>query len=389
MKKTDLSSLLQRVKWLVLYFARVLYMLSLLGLTVLLVDCGEEAPEGLSPEATKPLLSSAPLLSAENHSYGGWGERADCLECHKPSTIMGHGKLVRKCADCHGRNGVGGAVDTCETCHGQPPDTGNHISHVKEQEPSCEKCHFDNFHANGVPDLNFPGGGKFSEGTCTTKCHKSVKWGESGCSPCHGNPPDTGNHSFHVKEQRLSCEECHSDNIHVNDVLDLNFLGDGDFNEGTCTTKCHKSVRWGESGCSFCHENPPDTGEHKLHVEEKRLDCDSCHRDREHDRDTESGEIDVGGVEYKLLDGGCASTCHEKKKWGCKSCHGYPPDTGKHKDMRDFGCNTCHKDHNHSYKAAMKPSDFSNVEVKLEIMGSYEEATKTCKNVGCHEDRRW
>jgi hypothetical protein len=435
---------------------RGLVILPLLVLTVYLVGCGEESPRELLPdESLKPLLSSAPLLSKENHPHG-W-EKGDCLECHKPSTITGHGKLERKCADCHGRNGVGGAVDTCETCHGYPPDTGNHTSHVKERKPSCDGCHADNLHANGVLNINFPKGGEFKDGTCSVACHKSLKWGESGCTLCHGNPPETGNHISHVKEQKLSCQECHTDNIHVNGVLevkfskggrfsdksctvachkslkwgesgctlchgnppetgnhishvkeqklscqechtdnihmngvsDVNFLKGGQFSDGTCTVVCHKSVKWGESGCTLCHGNPPDTGKHRLHVEERGLDCDSCHMNRKHDDDVKSGEIDVGGVEYEPLDGNCTSTCHERKRWDCKSCHGYPPNTGKHKKHKVFGCNICHKDHLHSYKAAVSPTDLSNVEVKLEIMGSYEKPTKTCKTVGCHEDKKW
>lgn len=374
-----------RLDWIVKFTT----LFSLLSLLVVLVSCSEENPQELVPdESLKPLLASAPLLIKENHPHG-W-EKENCLECHKPLTITGHGKIERKCTDCHGRNGVGGVVDTCETCHGYPPDTGDHISHVKEGQLSCEKCHADYLHANSVLNLNLPEGGEFSQGTCTTKCHKSVEWGESGCSSCHGNPPNTGNHGFHVKESEFSCEECHADNIHINDVVDLNFAKGGEYSDETCSSiACHGSVKWGGSGCSLCHGNPPDTEEHRLHVEESGLDCDSCHQNKEHDRDTKSGEIDIGGVEYELLDGSCTPVCHEEEKWNCESCHGYPPDTGQHGGHESFDCNICHNEHDHSYKAATEPSDFSLVEIKFEIMGSYEKADKTCKTVGCHEDREW
>ncbi|MCD6506312.1 hypothetical protein J7M22_06765 [Candidatus Poribacteria bacterium] len=43
---------------------------------------------------------------------------------------------------------------------------------------------------------------------------------------------------------------------------------------------------------------PSNTGKHRFHVEKEKLNCDSCHKGRQHDEDVHSGTIDIGGVEY-------------------------------------------------------------------------------------------
>ena len=34
------------------------------------------------------------------------------------------------------------------------------------------------------------------------------------CNTCHGNPPHTGAHRFHVEEKQLACWNCHSASMH-------------------------------------------------------------------------------------------------------------------------------------------------------------------------------
>lgn len=123
------------------------------------------------------------------------------------------------------------------------------------------------------------------------------------------------------------------------------------------------------------------------------FNCTQCHKGNQHDLDVNSGVIEIGGVDYEQFTGGCKTDCHSKEEsWDCTSCHGYPPETGQHKihtDLSQFGCRICHKDHKHTYKAATAPKDSQDVTVSFTIKGDWKKTTKTCENIGCHENEKW
>lgn len=314
---------------------------------------------------------------------------------------------------------------TCSDCHGNPPDTATHLLHVKEHKNKCEDCH-----KNAPHDLDNKsghievGGVEYNAitGDCVSSCHEKtlppvakpgepLKWA---CDICHGYPPQSGNHVFHSKVEyadiadapktKISCEECHSEHQHsykaaitpkeFTDIL-VKFARGGAFDvkTGLCRNiACHEQLVWGSS-CNECHENPPSTGWHIEHIKPD-VNCDSCHKDRQHDLDKERGTIDIGGIKYDKFTGSCGiSTCHEKEElWKCTSCHGNPPSSGQHEihsSELKFGCNSCHNKHEHSYKALTAQVEPRDVTVSFTIRGKWEEKTKTCRNAGCHGDRRW
>ena len=110
----------------------------------------------------------------------------------------------------------------------------------------------------------------------------------------------------------------------------------------------------------------------------------------------ESGAIDIGGIKYDKFTGSCGvSTCHEKEElWKCTSCHGNPPKSGQHEvhsvELK-FGCNSCHNKHEHSYKAITITGQVETTDatVNFTIRGNWDKNTSTCKNAGCHGDRKW
>jgi predicted CxxxxCH...CXXCH cytochrome family protein len=100
-------------------------------------------------------------------------------------------------------------------------------------------------------------------GTCTTYCHGATManptppaWngGELGCTGCHGNPPLTGQHDYHVNQMGYWCADCHTNSVtypppyigvkHLNGKVDVDFysayLPASKYSGGTCSTvTCH------------------------------------------------------------------------------------------------------------------------------------------------------
>ena len=289
-------------------------------------------------------IESAPLLSQENHPHG-W-QKADCTRCHRPPAPV----EVNVCSDCHGQNGVNNQVDTCRSCHKVQsefgaPSTGSHLAHVLKgpKDQDCTQCHpgrqNSKVHANGMVNVVFAGGGKFTPTTLASGT-------ESGCSG----------------------------------------------------VACHETRPWESGSCSSCHGNPPDTGVHTVHLNQPNLTCRDCHAGNQHDNDKNSGSIEIGGIKYNTITGDCTSTCHENKalKWGCNSCHEYPPKDGNNDGtVHNFSCDQCHSDHSHSYVAAIRPLDFRDAKASFARGGTYHDSTNdgtpngTCSGVGCHEERVW
>ena len=286
--------------------------------------------------------------------------------------------------------------ESCTTCHANPPKTGSHVLHVQNEKISCQSCHKDSKHKTGSIEL---GGIQYNanNGDCTSSCHTKRSWGS--CTDCHAYPPSTGNH----KDHNLGCEQCHANHQHSDKAalspkdfsgVKVSFAsgvtGSFDSNSQGCSNvSCHTDLRtWGEN-CSACHASPPKTGYHSLHVQTQKLSCQSCHKGNQHDPDVQSGSIELGGIQYNSITGDCTSNCHGKQKWTCIDCHAYPPVTGNHKD-HNLACDQCHSNHQHSYKSAMSPKDFSGVKVGFAsgVTGSFDSKSQGCSNVSCHTDLR-
>ena len=204
---------------------------------------------------------------------------------------------------------------------------------------------------------------------------------------------------------------------------------------GTCSelVGCHESRIWG-SNCTDCHGNPPNTSTHVLHLKQQDITCQSCHKNNVHKSRSfregykTDGVIEVGGIEYDATTGNCVSACHNPRllpftpvKWDCVNCHGYPPASGAHlshnapsgkimdwplvkdttslfsrlyqstSDAKQPGvpCVQCHADHQHSYRAAVTPRDFSSIQVSFSQGGNFNPKDGLCSNIICHEPRKW
>ncbi|MFQ6043263.1 MAG: hypothetical protein ACE5PV_20620 [Candidatus Poribacteria bacterium] len=360
---------------------------------------------------------------------------------------------------CNGLNGcheerIWG--ENCADCHGKPPRTSAHVLHLKQEDITCQSCHKNNVHKSLSLQVGYQteglievGGIKYdaTTGKCVSNCHKPLKWD---CVDCHGYPPVSGAHNFHnapsgkimnwppvedtkslssrlyqlifdAKQPGVPCVQCHAGHQHSYKSavapmdftsIQVSFSQGGNYNpeDGLCSNiACHEPLKW-QSRCSDCHGVPPDTGLHKVHLQRPGVNCDICHKKRQHDLDDKSGTIDIGGITYDKFTGRCVSSCHENRNselltkgeesWGCTSCHGNPPDTGQHlvhstgrhitsKGKINLGCHTCHADHKHSYKAATTPNDYNDATVKFSIRGNWDKSKKVCSNVGCHDDRNW
>ncbi|MFC1592346.1 CxxxxCH/CxxCH domain-containing protein, partial [Thermodesulfobacteriota bacterium] len=104
----------------------------------------------------------------------------------------------------------GGPSLDCDSCHGNPPSTGNHLSHLDNTGHGstitfeCTTCHALDSHGNYSIDVlgsqgythgGTPGNGF---GMCATACHTGAIWGGTTlyCIDCHGSnegePPPPG-----------------------------------------------------------------------------------------------------------------------------------------------------------------------------------------------------
>ena len=359
------------------------------------LDCHGYPPDTGNHAASAHAVSCGECHNDHDHSYKAATRPLDFSES-KVSFAQGgnyeSGDNVCSGISCHGDDRVWGA--SCTDCHSDPPETGVHILHVQEQNLKCQDCHSDNQHDLDNDSGSIELGGieyDSATGNCVSTCHAQQEWG---CTDCHSFPPDTGNHLAHNE----SCEQCHQGHDHSykaavqpNDFTDTQVSiahgGQFDSSDGSCSgIPCHESRTWG-ANCAACHGNPPETSAHVLHVKDQNLKCQDCHADNQHDLDNNSGSIELGGIEYDSATGNCASTCHIDRKWSCTDCHGYPPNTGNHSD-HESDCTQCHQNHQHSYKAAVQPSDFTDTQVSIAHGGQFDPGDETCSGISCHGDAR-
>ncbi len=125
------------------------------------------------------------------------------------------------CLFCHAHaEGFGLSAAACGSCHGNPPDTGNHEIHFESAnyhtgrtfEWDCDTCHANNTHLDNNVDVGrgYTMGGDPDNGygTCTSACHTGAVWGGGSlyCNDCHG--PNS------------NCSECHPGMPTVNTLPD-------------------------------------------------------------------------------------------------------------------------------------------------------------------------
>ncbi len=248
------------------------------------------------------------------HGYAADSAIASCTQCHGATYGGGTyaGRTAASCDLCHASDWR----TNCTFCHGTrtspynpaadlpkaaPPQgvygemlttdsaVGAHQKHVfgggaggLSDGVECSECHTvpsDFTHPDGTAKVSFGAlatqGGlnpSFAAGTCTsTYCHGTTlnggtkttpSWtGSVACGDCHANPPLTGRHDYHVRQQGYACSRCHADvaagsgvadsalarSLHVNGQKDVSFSSGGTWDPAakTCSgVGCHGSRSW-------------------------------------------------------------------------------------------------------------------------------------------------
>jgi predicted CxxxxCH...CXXCH cytochrome family protein len=246
--------------------------------------------------------------SCHGASYDG-GAGPSCNACHASAGWTG---WTSNCSFCHGTKSAltqAGYDVTAHPTWAAPPDavaqrldpahapvpdrTGAHQAHLTGKGStsgnayvtvalSCATCHVvpaDLTHAGGTgrapvalvasgalaTNLGGTALGSYDQaaGTCTTYCHGSTLGGtvsppawagaELGCTGCHGNPPASGQHAFHVTTRGFGCSTCHTGTVDASNVAGPNHLdgkkdvvffapGFADWNGAGCTAQCHTTI---------------------------------------------------------------------------------------------------------------------------------------------------
>jgi predicted CxxxxCH...CXXCH cytochrome family protein len=240
-----------------------------------------------------------------------------CTNCH--GADFAGGKAGVSCTQCHAQGPT-----ACDTCHGQPPETGAHKAHILGavgKKLDCSDCHVKpaRFDAPGhltTPDgkpkdqatLTFgaqasqAGPGRtappsFSGGTCSNVyCHGGAfkdanasgtqpSWngGSAQCGSCHGLPPASHDPSSNV------CSNCHQLTAKQGQIIaNPAFHADGVVqvgdNSGTCSA-CHGSPQSPAPPRDLSGNTSPSAlgvGAHQAHLSGAQeisapIACSACH----------------------------------------------------------------------------------------------------------------
>lgn len=212
---------------------------------------------GTHNNQTVDALSSphaAGFATPSAHGYAAEAAIGSCTSCH--------GTEYQSCTPCHADAGFADWRTNCTFCHGTQtqnytgadlasaappegvqgqtlttqPEVGAHQKHllgggVLSDGIACGECHLvpsDLSHLNGTAAVSFgtlarqgTPGADYAGGQCASVyCHGATlnggsdttpTWvGSVACGQCHGNPPLTGKHDFHVNGEGYGCAVCHN-----------------------------------------------------------------------------------------------------------------------------------------------------------------------------------
>jgi predicted CxxxxCH...CXXCH cytochrome family protein len=255
---------------------------------------GYATPTAHGPDA---IAGIATCQSCHGTDFGG-DVGPSCNDCHDDYGWSATA-LTTNCAFCHGTKDVTtkptfdfasapALAAPPEAVDGDPsnPSIGAHQAHLLGESYSsgfaCAECHTVPADLDHIADgeagaeivfgpLASAGGvtPSYDTGNCTTYCHGETLLGGTAatpswtattlaCNACHGQPPDTSLHEFHVISEGAACDDCHIGYFagtgvnlayHVNAVKDVVFLKAGGAPGETYT----HSTGWGD--CTGCHTN--------------------------------------------------------------------------------------------------------------------------------------
>ncbi|MBP9205768.1 MAG: hypothetical protein KBG28_17475 [Kofleriaceae bacterium] len=283
--------------------------------------------------------------------------------------------------------------------------------------------------------------GTWSGATCTVGCHGSAAWGgtsptptwtqvdgtQAQCGSCHGAPPPP---PHPAGPAAMNCATCHptmEENSlrfrdparHIDGTVDFVDAGA----TGGCTT-CHGGATSSAPPVDLAGNTAPTArgvGAHQAHLMTStwrhEIVCSSCHvvpstNDAPGHRDGDN----VAEVRFDTLNPqgtyaptSCATLyCHGNGRgnngsasWitpgalDCTSCHavdgnGMSGDHDEHVDEENLPCTACH--------ASVAGAGLTIINATLHVngvrevqmaRGTYNPATRTCTNTGCHGSERW
>ncbi len=242
-----------------------------------------------------------------------WDNSSDAcsnIDCHggAPSSISWYGDTAG-CTECH----TGGSTIDPVSTNGEK-ESGKHISHVQDQNISCNSCHNDYMsnamHINGIygraeknPVVIFDASNPWAQWdnentSCSLMdCHGTLDWYSTGsysCLSCHApgttydpltinGSGNSGKHIKHAGSLNYDCEKCHKNYgdapEHRNGLLDTGdpsvmmtffdstnpagqWIGDTGEGKGMCSSlACHGTsvpewygtASWSLPSCDTCH----------------------------------------------------------------------------------------------------------------------------------------
>ncbi len=234
-----------------------------------------------------PFAGGCATAACHGTDLAGGRSGVACAHCHDGGAHDGYVVAAMSCVLCHGGadNQTGAPpVDTHGVSLTSSVTVGAHTSHVEASHGlslpiDCSSCHVkpasvaDPGHIDGPTATvvlstagtyigtptwnrnaatcassychgNFPGGNLYNQPTWTT-----VNGTQATCGSCHGIPPLTGQHDFHVRTKGYSCNACHpvqdsaasvDPATHVNGAKDvINPITGWNPAAKTCNAACH------------------------------------------------------------------------------------------------------------------------------------------------------
>ncbi|HTU00534.1 MAG TPA: hypothetical protein VMG58_01910 [Candidatus Sulfotelmatobacter sp.] len=143
----------------------------------------------------------------------------------------------------------------CDQCHGYPPPP-HFPAYAQDFHPigvtgaMCYVCHPTTVNPDGHTIV---AGGTHKDGQV-----EYVDYHTASCDACHGLPPETGRHTFHVTTRGVPCSTCHQgfdpttkatdDTVHMQG-LDYIVLGNGTH----LTKQALPDGTWPDAECAACH----------------------------------------------------------------------------------------------------------------------------------------
>jgi predicted CxxxxCH...CXXCH cytochrome family protein len=290
--------------------------------------------ETVKPDGTIDVAAGKHL----NGTLDGGGHAAgfDAAAVHGPQFFSSLRGTVTDCRSCHGATFDGvGTVPSCNACHLSNGWTAS-------WQTNCSFCHGTRntftrttpYTVTSEPTLSAP------PDALSQRLTGVADPSRTGAHQSHLTGKGSASSAIYVTTP-IACATCHTvpgDYAHAGGpgpapvvlkgtgTLPTN-LGTYTLSSGTCTTYCHGStigntlpVAWsaGELGCAGCHGNPPQTGQHNLHVNGNGNWCTDCHAGTVFFDNTIVGTGHVNGLQDVLFyspgstwDGNnCTASCH-------------------------------------------------------------------------------